>query len=157
MSVIMPPPGAAEAFKRETDEDLKEEASVARALSSCFGWEMVKLCPNKYIVDFAAFRNGFLASYVEIKSRKITYDQLASFQTFMISANKVAWLKMLAWAGGKSVKAIVVASLIDAILIADVRSMTLQHRYGGRKDREEWRDMEPIAHIHFTEMQLIPI
>jgi len=156
MSVILPPFGAPEAIRRESEADLQAEKVAADRLAQCFEWEMVKLCPSKYIVDFAAFHRGSLVAYVEIKTRNISHDQLASFQTFMVSANKIAWLKMMAWSGGKNVMALMVASLTDALLMANVRTMNLHHQYGGRKDREEWRDMEPIAHIPFSSMQLIP-
>jgi hypothetical protein len=126
----------------ETDEQIAGEEGFARQLSKLYGAEVMRT-PKFYPFDFTFVRDKKVAALVELKTRTNSMD---AYPTYMLSAHKfvsarsyshyldlpallyvrwscgaIGWLNM-----GKS----------DPCKIAP----------GGRRDRGDAQDIEPVVH-----------
>lgn len=128
----------------ETAESLAKELKVANYAGEKWKCAMVKT-PLRYCVDFMAIREGLVAAFVEIRCRNYSWEKINSWGGYMFSLGKYIESKAMSQATG-----------IPFILIVETTT-GLYHQIfktfdekpavqlGGRTDRSDWQDMEPVV------------
>ena len=129
----------------ESDGDLANETAVASYVGARWNCNFEKL-PISYHLDFALTREGAVEGFAEIKCRT---SERTRYPTYMIALSKLNAAMTLRHVTGLPVFLIVrwrggeigYCDLLDVIM----DSLTVE--MGGRKDRGDWQDVEPVAHI----------
>lgn len=128
----------------ESDEDLKREAIVAEAIESARNVRLKKV-PRKYFIDYAVMKDNAIIGWVEIKCRQGQHDR---YSTFMLSLCK--WREGLKLAEDTKTTFVVAVSYDDGIYLFDatgLKAETVTFGFGGRSDRNDTEDYEPVVHI----------
>ena len=125
----------------ETPKDLTNEASVADVLASAWNCEMVKLQPRDPL-DYAATRGGNITAFVEIKART---NPMHKYPTYMISMTKVMSANMIFMSTGTV--SLLVVKWTDCMGWVQLSQNKFPLAIGGRKDRRDAQDIEPVCHI----------
>ena len=123
----------------ERPADLTVERKVAAQMERK-GIQLHKL-PISYRLDFAMFKNGKLKGWAEIKARRNNHDR---YPTLMISLGKVLAARQLADVSGT--RSILLVQYLDGLYWCDFAS-AFEIRMGGRYDRGDADDVEPVAHF----------
>lgn len=137
----------------ETQHDRDNERSVIDLLCRKWGCAANKT-PQFYCVDWSLARGQEVKSLVEIKFRK------ASYPTYILSLHKYTEMLMSAFAsqlphllvvcwpedGKRVVRYVKVSPEIPARVI-----------HGGRKDRGDTQDMEPMVEIPIGKFKLVGV
>jgi len=131
----------------ETRQDRDNERDVALALSRAWGCEVRQL-PRMYPCDLVAYRGGAAKALIEVKRRNITLGQ---YPTLHIGLGKIASLTNLQATG---LQVFLVAALDDAILWHRIRP-PYPVVHGGRTDRGDSADQEPVCEIDFNDFTVI--
>tara|TARA_R110002012_G_scaffold313444_1_gene525048 strand:+ start:818 stop:1243 length:426 start_codon:yes stop_codon:yes gene_type:complete len=124
----------------ETVDDLRSEKNVIGYVSQCWNVASFKL-PMSYKIDYAMYRNSLLIGFAEVKCRTHIFG---TFPTYIISLAKVLEAKRL----GRETNTtpILIVSWTDKIGYMDFFSHH-QIKQGGRSDRNDWQDQEPMCHF----------
>ena len=127
----------------ETAADLDAEAKVAAQLARAWEAEPLKL-PKFYKCDWALSREGAVKVFLEIKCRRNTPSK---YPTVIISADKYAYLKQLDAALG--IPALLVFKFSDGSVyyVRPAACDPFPVAVGGRHDRNDPEDTEPVVHI----------
>jgi hypothetical protein len=129
----------------ESSKDLSNELRVSNILKECWNAEFVKL-PMAYHVDWAVVRGAEIKAFAEFKRRHNPKDR---YPTFMISLNK--------WKHGREIgKELGVPFLIivewdDGLYYCDTEAVARTYGFGGRSDRGDSQDQEPVVFINTKE------
>lgn len=123
----------------ESPRDLTNENSVSSVLKEK-GLDFVKM-PVSYRLDFAIMRNGKVCGFAEVKTRNNRHDK---YPTLMISLGKVMAARQLSEATGT--RSILFVKFLDGLYWCDFAS-PFNLEIGGRKDRQDNADIEPVAHF----------
>ena len=135
----------------ESNENLSEEEKVAYFVAAAWGGEPVKL-PKFYKCDWGIVKLGSIKALIEIKCRDFMPDK---YPTLILSADKWTYLCCSDFALG--IPCLFVARFADQ----SIRYIRPSHQQGfivnlgGRSDRSDWQDMEPVVHIPID--QMLPI
>lgn len=122
----------------ENSDSLQQEREVAELLGKKWKCRVIKL-PRAYHVDYALVRDG-LKGWAEIKCRNKRYD------TYMLSLHKA--LNGLTLAEQTKAPLYLVVRIPDGIHWVQMsRTMVGDIDFGGRADRGDWQDREPVIHI----------
>jgi len=126
----------------ETGDDRTRETTFVEKL--CVAWHCdARKLPMHYRLDFAMLRDGIIRAFLEIKVRKYTKDY---FGTYMVSMAKVlAAREYSGFAGVPSLLAVRWTDGAGFIALSDLKSFELG--FGGREDRGDSQDMEPVVFI----------
>ena len=126
----------------ETAEDVSREQSVADHLATKWGARVVKN-PRFYSVDWCVLKEGKnLAAFLEVKCRTHAHGQ---FPTLMVSLHKIAEGLALSEIAG-------VPFLLGVSFAGDIWWCRVMRRHypvsmGGRTDRGDTQDIEPVVEI----------
>ena len=126
----------------ESSKDLSNELRVSAHLKDCWNAEFVKL-PMAYHVDWAVVRGTEIKAFAEFKRRQNPKDR---YPTFMISLNK--------WKNGRSlgneigVPFLIIVEWNDGLYYCDTKAVTSTYGFGGRTDRGDSQDQEPVVFIN---------
>jgi len=123
----------------ENQRDLTNENLVATALKEK-GLDFVKM-PVSYRLDFAMLHKGKVRGFAEVKTRNNRHDK---YPTLMISLGKVMAARQLSEATGT--RSILFVKFLDGLYWCDFAS-PFNLEIGGRKDRQDDADIEPVAHF----------
>ena len=136
--------------KYETFEDLSKETIAIKKFISSFGEpvDFVKL-PIQYKMDFCLIDNKTIKTFVEVKCR--TNEKIA-FSTYIISMSKVVVARSYSDFG---VNCILLVQWTDQMGWVDLSSKEWEAKIGGRKDRGDWQDIEPVVHIPISEFNTV--
>lgn len=130
----------------ESASDRSRERSVADAVFQPYGLEPVKL-PVAYELDFAVMRGATMVGVAEVKVRDRAYG------TLMLSLHKAQALRRFADEG------LIAWLLVHVPAGIYVKRMLtgerLNIRLGGRADRGDWQDIEPVAHFPMLGMKRV--
>ena len=131
----------------ETQEDLDREREAIMALCAKTSSLPIKL-PIAAHADYLMSRDGEAKAVAEVKCRKnarLTYD------TYMLSKHKYEGL--LSWAN-YGLTPILLVSWTDAI---GYLKLPCPHdiAIGGRRDRGDAQDIEPVVHIKTSSFNLL--
>lgn len=132
----------------EKKVDLTNEVAVMNELAKKFDCTYYKL-PVKYGVDFAAVRDGVIVAFVEVKCRSVSKD---TYSSYILSLGKIMSACNLQAVTG--IPVILAVRWVDATAWTNI-CQQFKYVIGGRKDREDWQDIEPVASIPmaaFTEL-----
>jgi len=131
----------------ETQQDRANERDVALALERAWRCDMRQL-PRMYPCDLVAYRGSEAKALIEVKRRKIKMGQ---YPTLHIGLGKIASLTSLRATG---LPVILVAALDDAILSHRINP-PYPVVHGGRTDRGDSADQEPVCEIDFNEFTVV--
>ena len=127
----------------ESERDREREQVVARAVFEPLGLVVAKL-PMAYEVDFAVMRGERVVGVAEVKVRSRAYE------TVLVSLHKVQALRRAAQMGLRAWLLVAVPAGVYAHRVAPAGALDV--RWGGRADRGDWQDMEPVVHVPFAGM-----
>ena len=135
----------------ETSKDRERESALAGKIAVM--WDIqAKPNPKMYAIDYSFINDaGEVEGFGEIKTRTHPFG---TFPTYMISSHKVASAKALASATGLDVFLIVEWSCgtVGYLSMVDAKPDSIQ--WGGRKDRGDKQDMEPVNHYEMRQFQI---
>jgi len=131
----------------ETEEDIHRERGTILTLCATTDSHAIKL-PVKAYADYIMSRNGEAKAVVEVKCRN---NNRLAYDTYMISQRKYEGL--LSWAN-YGLTPILLVGWLDAI--GYVR-LPCPHEasMGGRRDRGDAHDIEPVVHIKTSDFKVI--
>ena len=127
----------------ERPRDLTNEQRVAARMKER-GIELHKL-PMSYRLDFAMFRDSKLRGFAETKARN---NRFRSYPTLMISLGKVMAARQLAEISDTR------SVFLDEIVWCDFAS-PFEVAMGGRWDRGDDDDVEPVAHYRIETFKIV--
>ena len=129
----------------ESEKDRETEREVANYLLKYHDLRCHKL-PVSYRVDWAVFNKSGLFGFIELKSRSFEKNR---FSTLIISLGKYATGANLARLTGCAFW--VAAKWTDALGFYRVDDVVAHVEMGGRKDRGDSDDIEPVVHFPVDE------
>ena len=132
----------------ETQQDRDNERAVAEAIGQRYGCDMHKL-PMKYILDFAATRDGRVVAFIEVRCRNIASTQ---YDEFMVSVGKLLAAKSLTSCTGIPCR-LAVRWADGVTRITNLPPENYDVRIGGSTRRNDWQDIEPMAYIKIADME----
>ena len=134
----------------ETTQDLSNEQEFMQQLESLWGCTSQKI-PIKYGVDFCLMMGDVIKGILEIKCRNNTRLQ---YPTYMLSAHKIITGRNLAQIIG--VPFLLAVKWTDSSGYIDLaKTDSAVFKIGGRFDRNDPDDIEPVAHIPIGEFKTI--
>lgn len=133
----------------ESSADRDREAAVATFYAEKTGVEM-KRCPKFYPCDWAAMKGKELLALVEIKVRSKRYG------TLMLSLHKAS--TMIHYAAVADCEPIVIVRWLDVgeVGFANLMQVSRRASWGGRADRGDSQDEEPVIHVPTEEFSVVP-
>jgi hypothetical protein len=111
-----------------------------------------KLCklPRQYHLDFTWVKDNVIHGFVELKNRTNEKD---TYPTYMISLSKVLKAKELSKASG--LPSILAVRWKDSDGYVNLHDVKFDLGFGGRYDRGDWQDIEPVALIDIANFKSI--
>ena len=100
---------------------------------------------DKSAFDYAAIRNDDVMAFIEMKTRK---NEMNKYPTYMISFTKVFKAKQLN-------QVLLIVKWADAVGFTSLHDCKPSIKIGGRKDRKDPADIEPVALIPIKDFQRI--
>lgn len=129
----------------EAPEDRENELAAIGHL--CREWNCgAQKLPVSYCVDFALVRNGRIFAWAEVKCRTNPSNH---YPTYMIALNKIIAARRLV--EGSVGFFILVVQFTDGLFHWRDYGNRLAIQFGGREDRGDWQDKEPVAMIPMSE------
>ena len=126
----------------ESKSDISNEESLAEYLVLKWKLDGWKRNPRMYPIDISFIKDGVITGFAEIKCRTVTKD---TYETYMISVSKVMAASDLVKATGLS--CLLVVKWTDCVGWIDLEAIKPKFvAWGGRSDRQDFQDMEPVAH-----------
>ena len=132
----------------ETPENRAAEAEIAAVIERTWSCKLHKL-PLHYKLDYMACKHDQLIGWVETKRRLINRD---TFEEIYLSLIKVMAAHTLHSITGK--RCFFIVQFNDCLAYANI----LGERtviFGGRTDRGDWQDEEPLVLIPNTDFTII--
>lgn len=133
----------------ETKADRERERKVAAFIARKEGLSAVQM-PLRYHVDFAFVDSrDKVAGWAEVKCRN---NPMARYPTYMLSLAKYHAMVQLARETWLPVRLVVHwTDSIGALLVPADHEIG----FGGRADRSDWQDREPVAHFPVSSFQVL--
>ena len=132
----------------ESRSDLTSEKKIIDYVSQSWNVVYYKL-PISYKIDYAFYRNENLIGFAEVKCRS---HKFGTFPTYIISLSKVMEARRLA--RETNTKSLLIVSWLGALAYLDFFS-DHQVKHGGRSDRNDWQDQEPMCHFYLKHFKRI--
>ena len=126
----------------ESPTDLKNEVEVIEAIYRDLGCDGYHKTPKFSAIDFALLRGDAIAYYAEVKCRR---NERGRYPDYMISRAKYDALDQSR--KQHSITSLLVVRWTDCIGILTIPPHTLTYGFGGRHDRNDPKDMEPVVFI----------
>lgn len=132
----------------ESVGDRTNEARVAAFLADRFCAQYHKL-PLAYRADYLFFRGDVVVAVVEIKCRTHAYG---TFPTYILSLDKFMRVRELAkYTHAKASLFVQYTDKLVGVELDSSLSSDWDIRWGGRTDRSDTQDQEPVVHIPLTQ------
>ena len=133
----------------ETSEDLLNEKDVITKF--CDTWTNLSFAklPTQYHLDYCLMIGDAVTGFCEVKVRKNTHNK---YSTYILSVAKVSAAKNLQDACGLS--SVLVVKWTDKIGYVAF-NYDWPVFVGGRKDRGDWQDVEPVVHIPLSNFKYL--
>lgn len=130
----------------ESADDRTRELAVAQAVFDPYGVTLAKL-PVAYEADFAVVRGERVIGVAEVKVRSRAYE------TLLLSLHKAQSLRGFAQCG---LRAWLLLCVPSGVYVRRVEPWDLADiRMGGRTDRGDWQDVEPVVHVPMLGMKRV--
>lgn len=133
----------------ETAGHLAKESATKALLEKKFNCTLSKI-PMKMGLDFAALRNGEVVAFLELKCRNATAEQ---YPTYMLSLHKLMAAKNLTSA--TNLPCFLAVQWTDNIGFVALPPPDMKIRLGGRADRNDPDDIEPVVHFPISRFKMI--
>lgn len=133
----------------ESQADIKNEIDVANTLTSLWNCEFKKI-KRSYHVDWMVLRNGNPVAFAELKCRFVTRN---TYPTFMLSLEK--WMRGKELSKEVGVPFVVVVRWEDGLFFHTAESCDVTYGFGGRTDRNDSEDVEPVVYIPTTNFKFV--
>jgi hypothetical protein len=134
----------------ETAGDLSAEGEFIDGLCTlwkCGAWKL----PIRYKLDYALFRGESIRAFLEIKVRNYRKD---AFEDYMISMDKVLTARI--YSDFAKVPSILAVQWLDTSGFIDLGTLkNFSLGFGGRTDREDSQDREPVVLIPISDFSCI--
>lgn len=130
----------------ETQQDLHNEGQVLARICAAWECEGTKL-PLTYKVDYALTRHGEIKAWAEIKCRNTEYPDM--------------WVSLKKWMAGVRLSKttgrpfVLVYCFKHKVYWKAVQDDLPVIRIGGRTDRSDWQDVEPMAVFSLKDFQVL--
>ena len=135
----------------ENTSTLKHESTFAVDLGRVWRCLLVKV-PVKYCIDTVAMRNGSPVAWVELKNRDASSN---AFGEYMLALSK--------WKEGRELAAATKLPFMLAVRWSDCDTCVrldgeakIRLGFGGRVDRGDWQDKEPMVYIPMSQFTRVP-
>jgi len=125
----------------ESQHDLSNEERVAATLGSLWGCQFHKM-PIRYHVDWALTKDDRVTAFAELKARN---NPIGKYGTFMISLAK--WVTGNELSRSANVPFLIVVKWTDGLYWHKTGTAEVEVKMGGRFDRNDSQDFEPVVHI----------
>jgi hypothetical protein len=123
--------------------------SVADVLSSAWNCELIKL-QVRDAFDYAATRGKNITAFVEVKTRT---NPMHKYPTYMISMTKVMNANAVFMSTGTP--SLLVVKWTDCMGWVQLNQNKFTLEIGGRRDRHDAQDIEPVCHISIDLFKVI--
>lgn len=131
--------------KYETKQDRINQRAVADAVIAGRAGVSWSEFPTFHVVDFAISRGDELVGLIEVKCRACPSNE---YPDYAISEAK--WTKMIEEGRAQGVPVFLVVRFSDKTIWTPVTPGPFRVYRGGRRDRNDKRDIEPQVHIPWT-------
>lgn len=135
----------------ENTTTLRSELEFSAKLQNRFGIKLQKT-PISFGIDYAVIRGGKISSFIELKCRT---NPMQKYSTYMIAAIKYQKSMSIMRDSGLPVRLWVQWS--DATGFCELSKPGYEWNIGGRIDRNDAADIEPVIHIPIPEFKLVEI
>ena len=128
----------------ENQATLEKERTLAKQLVDSWACELGKL-PIRYGIDYAFLRNGEVVGFAELKCRA---GKMHAYPSYMISLGKIMSARMLHRV--TNVPIVLAVEWQDRtgwVTLAGKGAPEYRVSMGGRRDRNDAQDIEPVALI----------
>ena len=134
----------------ETEEDLEKEERLALAFAQKYGAEAHKL-PALYPLDYSYTKDGSVVAFIEIKIRT---NSFAAYPTYMIGLSKITSARNIHITTGLPVL-LAVKWGCGTVGFIDVNAPFENLTMGGRTDRNDEADIEPVVHWNMEAFTIV--
>lgn len=128
--------------KYESKQDRINQRAVASEVVATRPGSRWTEFPTFHVVDFAVWRGDDMVGLIEVKCRSCPSDE---YPDYAISEAK--WLKMIEEGRAQGVPVFLVVRFTDKTIWMPVTPGRYRVYRGGRRDRNDKRDVEPMVHI----------
>jgi hypothetical protein len=135
----------------ESPADLENEEAVVKAIYKGLGCDGYHKTPKFSAIDFALLRGAVVTYFVEVKCRKNKRDRYKEFMLSLAKYDALLLSRKL-----NQTTSLLVVRWLDCIGLLTIPPPTLWIGIGGRNDRNDPDDMEPVVYIptyHFQTFQ----
>ena len=134
----------------ESSTDISNEEMLAEHLVLRWKLDGWKRNPTMYPIDISFIKDGAITGFAEIKCRTVPKDR---YETYMISASKVMSANSLSRVTRLSCLLVVKwADYLGWIDLIKVQPKFVA--WGGRSDRQDPQDMEPVIHFDIDDFRM---
>jgi len=126
----------------EAKLDVTNEKAVQAEIEKRWSCNLHKM-PKAQHIDWVATRGKQATAFIELKCRTNKRHQ---YPTLMLSFSK--WMHGIQMASAAAIPFLLVIRWLDGtyyLKVTDSTPMRVEH--GGRQDRGDWQDMEPVVQI----------
>jgi len=137
----------------ETSKDLDCEKQLSTILSQAWSCSFVKM-PIKYHLDYAMLRDEKIVGFCEMKSPNYSLADFKRFGGFFISLDKFMSANKL----NETTKlpCMIVLNALDGVWYTTFHDARFHSfKIKGRKDRNDWQDMEPCVVLDTDQFKLL--
>lgn len=132
----------------ETPHDIERERAVARLI--CVTWACIpKKLPRLHCADYLLVRGGKPAGWAEIKTRTHSFG---TYSTYIISERK--WRALSALSRVSGVPFFLFVRFLDGTYYINGLDTDYSVVVGGRNDRNDIKDIEPVAGIDLRHFRI---
>ena len=132
----------------ETQIDLDNEKSICKRIEAACGMHLRKMS-IKYSLDFIGFRNGKAVAVIEVKKRHNSYSR---YPTLILSLAK--YNRGVEFYRVNDLKFIFCVQFEDGYFFYEYQNEDkFDVQIGGRTDRNDAEDIEPVVHIPIVRMK----
>jgi len=132
----------------ETQIDLDNEKSIRKTIETACGMHLRKMS-IKYSLDFIGFRNGKAVAVIEVKKR---HNRYSKYKTVILSLAK--WNRGVEFHRVNDLKFIFCVQFDDGYFFYEYQNDDkFNVEIGGRRDRNDDQDIEPVIHIPIVRMK----
>mgnify|MGYP003630902216 CR=1 FL=1 len=136
----------------ESSQDLRNEQDIILTFTNYFGGHLTPVkMPKQYRLDYCLVYGDVIKAFAEVKKRKNPKDK---YETYIISLSKVMTAKSIKRDTG--LDALIIVEWEDCIGYTQLDGDWII-KTGGRVDRNDWQDIEPVVHIPVTEFTILEI
>ena len=132
----------------ESEADRRAETSVIEKVVQAFDVDGYHKLPISYVLDFAVTKSNRVIGFVEVKARSC---EMQTYPTFFVAVKKVLAAGEFERLGLKTRLFVKWRDCIGYTLLREPDQIT----YGGRFDRGDPADQEPLAHFDINRFSIL--